>query len=395
MSLMSRNIDDLSIQDIESLINNEVCESRHLDYKQELPDIGDKKREFLYDISAMANAGGGEIIYGIEEEAGKPISLKGVEVEDPDAIILSLENIIRDCISPRIIGLAVRAIKITDDLYVFLVRIPRTLNFPHMVTMGGGQRFFTRNSAGKYPMDVHEIRSAFLAGTSFIEQAKIWRTERLNRLLSNQGSTPIEEGSKLVLHLIPLTAFEPQNYLDVKKLKEQNSNLWPFYTTGMNYRFNLDGFMTYATWPGRTLPHAYVQFFRTGQIESVDVGLLKPHADERKFIASIKYEEDILKHTQQYLNAMRTVGIQPPIIVKLAFLDMKGYCMAVDQRYARFGSPTLVEEKDLVIPGVLIEDWEIDLGKLYRPVFDSIWNSCGWEGSLNYDANGTWRSHSS
>lgn len=184
---IDKNIDGITLEDIENLITNEVCECRNLEYKLELPDSGDKKREFLYDISAMANAGGGDIIFGIREDSGKPIAIEGIQTQNADSIILSFENSIRDCISPRIIGLAVRSLKVSEGQYIFMFRIPRTLNFPHMVTMGGTQRFFTRNSAGKYPMDVTEIRAAFLTGTSFIEQAKSWRMDRLNRLLLNKG----------------------------------------------------------------------------------------------------------------------------------------------------------------------------------------------------------------
>ncbi|AFV02726.1 hypothetical protein UNSWDHB_4 [Dehalobacter sp. UNSWDHB] len=391
---IDKNIDGITLEDIENLITNEVCECRNLEYKLELPDSGDKKRELLYDISAMANAGGGDIIFGIREDSGKPIAIEGIQTQNADSIILSFENSIRDCISPRIIGLAVRSLKVSEGQYIFMFRIPRTLNFPHMVTMGGTQRFFTRNSAGKYPMDVTEIRAAFLTGTSFIEQAKSWRMDRLNRLLLNKGATPIEGGAKIVLHLIPLSSMDIQSYLDVKILKDQTSNLWPFYTTGMDYRYNLDGFLTFALWPGSVLPHGYVQFFRTGQIESVDIGLLKPLEDNRKFIASIKYEEDVINHTRKYLNAMKSVGIQPPIVIELALLGVRDYYMGVGQRFARFGTPDLIKEDDLVLPGVLIENWDADLGKLLRPIFDTVWNSCGWSGSLNYDEAGNWRPHS-
>lgn len=30
---------------------------------------------------------------------------------------------------------------------------------------------------------------------------------------------------------------------------------------------------------------------------------------------------------------------------------------------------------------------------LMRPLFDQIWNACGWHGSINYDRDGNWREH--
>jgi hypothetical protein len=47
------------------------------------------------------------------------------------------------------------------------------------------------------------------------------------------------------------------------------------------------------------------------------------------------------------------------------------------------------------MPGILIENWNDDLGKLFRRIFDSAWNACGWPGYLNYDEAGNWRPYSS
>ncbi len=97
---------------IESLISNEVRESRTLDYKEKLPGgKNEDKKEFLADVSAMANAAGGDIVYGIAEkrEEGRPTGiaetisvLGGVNL---DAESLRLESIIRDGLDPRINGI--------------------------------------------------------------------------------------------------------------------------------------------------------------------------------------------------------------------------------------------------------------------------------------------------
>ncbi len=74
---------------------------------------------------------------------------------------------------------------------------------------------------------------------------------------------------------------------------------------------------------------------------------------------------------------MKSVGIQPPIVIELALLGVRDYYMGVGQRFARFGTPDLIKEDDLVLPGVLIENWDADLGKLLRPIFDTVWNHAG------------------
>ena len=58
--------DEYRIEDIEQLIENEVEENIHLDYKSEgaLEKSEKKRNEIIKDVSAFANSDGGIIIYG-------------------------------------------------------------------------------------------------------------------------------------------------------------------------------------------------------------------------------------------------------------------------------------------------------------------------------------------
>ena len=68
--LFDKKIENINIEDIESLIENSVCENKNLDYKRELHiDTDSDKKEFLADISSFANSNGGDIIFGIEEDS--------------------------------------------------------------------------------------------------------------------------------------------------------------------------------------------------------------------------------------------------------------------------------------------------------------------------------------
>lgn len=64
----------------------------HLDYKRDLP--GDKdaeKKEFLADVTSFANAGGGDIVFGIVEDADAATFLRAVISSDANARLLSFE----------------------------------------------------------------------------------------------------------------------------------------------------------------------------------------------------------------------------------------------------------------------------------------------------------------
>ena len=75
------DIQEYSIDDINSLIANEVEENIHLDYKASgaLEKKDEKKSEIVKDVSAFANSDGGIIIYGLKEENHKPKELDSVD----------------------------------------------------------------------------------------------------------------------------------------------------------------------------------------------------------------------------------------------------------------------------------------------------------------------------
>ena len=88
MPLSNIPISDLGQADFQRLVSNEVGEGRRIEYKLTLPGPDRKeKREFLADVSAMANAWGGDIIYGIDDErdsdgqsTGVPGELTGLSI---------------------------------------------------------------------------------------------------------------------------------------------------------------------------------------------------------------------------------------------------------------------------------------------------------------------------
>jgi len=108
--MIPKPFDAISKSDIEALVENQVREGRTIEYKLVLPGNSDEeKREFLADISSFANAGGGDLLYGISATDGIPQDALGL-VGNLDAELLRLENLIRDSLDPRVHGLRMRAI---------------------------------------------------------------------------------------------------------------------------------------------------------------------------------------------------------------------------------------------------------------------------------------------
>lgn len=150
--------DNYSIEDIESLINNEVEENIHLDYKASgALDKDDKKRtEITKDVSAFANSDGGIIVYGVSEEDHRP-----KEISPIDGRIYTkewLENVIQ-LIQPRIEGILIYPIRI-DDIgnSIYVVKIPRSGNAPHMAR---DKRYYKRFNFKSEPMEDYEVKDLY------------------------------------------------------------------------------------------------------------------------------------------------------------------------------------------------------------------------------------------
>ena len=87
------------------LLSTGVLKSRALEFKRDLTGgVNDDKKEFLADVTVLANTLGGYLIYGVDETAGIVSAAVGVVVEDKDAAQLRLEQLLRHGFEPRMAG---------------------------------------------------------------------------------------------------------------------------------------------------------------------------------------------------------------------------------------------------------------------------------------------------
>jgi len=195
--VIPQHLADIAPADIEALVDNAVAESTTLEFKRDLPGgSDDAKREFLADISALANTSGGDILFGIEEENGCASAITGIRVEDDlDAEILRLGNILHNGLEPRIrySHLALPCAQGT----VLLFRVEKSWNAPHRVVFKAYDKFFARTATGKYPLDVQQLRRAFIDNNTVAERMRNFRAERLGSIIAGVTPIPISPGSRL------------------------------------------------------------------------------------------------------------------------------------------------------------------------------------------------------
>jgi hypothetical protein len=381
--MIPKNLNNVSFDDLRNLIENEIRESRTIEYKSELPnDAESSKKLFLAEVCSFANTDGGDIIYGIREDKGIPIELAGLNIEDPDKEILRIESSILSGLEPRISSFSSKVIKADNKIFITL-RIGKSWNAPHMVTFKDHCKFYKRNSAGKYPMDVSEIRMAFLQSEQIADKIRDFKNKRIQKI-KTETEMPIKvsSGGKMVLHLVPLSAFAELKYYQITQNNKLGLNLLPLGAMGCNYRYNLDGLLTYSE--NYDESNDYTQLFRNGIIETVSSFV---NTNDKKIIPSVTYEKNIIKATKSYLEALHILEINSPFYFFISMLDIKSYNFAVNIRYSNSYKS---DRDDLILPEGIIEDFDVDLDNVFHEFFDMVWNAFGCERSYNYDDNGKW-----
>lgn len=384
---MDKPLDEINEGDLLNLKNNKVTEGRTIEYKIILPtNTHDSKKEFLADVSSFANATGGDLIFGVKEKDSIPIEIPGIANVNVDQQILRLENSLRDNIKPRLHGYRIKIIHLSSGAVVILLRIPSSWSKPHVVDFERHWRFYSHNSRGKYELDVGEVRSAFIEASGLVDKIRSFRDMRIGSIVADDGPIPLLSGSRVILHLIPFISFDQSIRFPLDEIANNPRTLSPIFSITTGQRYNFDGYVTYGGIGGNQA-HGYVQIFRNGIIEAVDAGLLMTRGSGTHI--PIKYfENKLVLSLSMYLSNQKKMTIPTPISLLLTLVGVRGYYLGVPEELRDANDNATVIDKDtLLLPEVVIWDYDNDPKELLHSIFDTIWNSAGWPQSPNYDVS--------
>ena len=162
-----RSLNELSLIDFQTLVDNHIAEGLDLDFKETAysgrpQDI----REMLRDITAMANADGGYLIMGIRED-NKSRAVEFTPIENPHEKAQAIRQVCLDCIQDRIQGLEIRVFEINDVEGLIAIHTPPSEYRPHMMTRDHSTDLFRRYGTDKRPMTISEIRELILSNHRF------------------------------------------------------------------------------------------------------------------------------------------------------------------------------------------------------------------------------------
>jgi predicted HTH transcriptional regulator len=393
--MIHKKLEDISIDDINSLIENEISESRDLEYKRELHfDKKEAKQELLLDLCAFANAVGGDLIVGMEvydegEKKGLPREIIPITGESLDDYKQRIENLVRDCVEPRLRIYLQEILPEKGKGFILVIRVPQSFEAPHMVK--GTSRFYVRTSVGKEPLDVYGIRNAFLASSSYEEQIRNWRNDRLAKITADETPVQLEPASKLVIHIIPIRSFLERNAVELQASDRQlELSMMPVLDHASRARHNLDGLL-YSGSVYEEHYTGYTQLFRFGHIESVGTDVATHIKESQQYIIHLPFvAQETITAVSRYLNISSSLTSNERFLISLALLGVKGAEMPSSTHPIHSVRRKPIDRDNVVLPETIIEGSDCGIPRSLRPAIDALYNACGYKGSPDYDEGGNW-----
>lgn len=393
MRLAGIPVGGLTTEHIAALPENKVGESRTLEFKLTLPgnSSGDKK-EFLADVSALANSAGGVIVYGVEterDEAGHDtgvaravVGLRGINVDKEK---LRISAMLHDGIAPSLAShIALQDVSgPVQDAPVIALGVSQSLARPHMITFEKSGKFWRRSDTGKYQPDIEELRSMFREADAWIEEAEAFREQRIQAVLAVPLPIPtLKCDSSVFVHVLPLGRLDRlislKNHLE--HLRTALRPLGEDYS-GYSFRFNADGYLIQHD-SGNNQILAYSQWFRFGGVEGYDswvVGSREAGAGQQ--LPSL-FANEIVKDVRAYLPralaAMNGLGIEPPHVVMISLLGITGSRILYG-RHGELSEP--ITRDSILLPPIVLEDENSNVLDQIGPLFDIIYQAGGLTGA--------------
>ncbi|WP_296746321.1 RNA-binding domain-containing protein [Mesorhizobium sp.] len=378
-------------QDLEGL-KGRVSETRTLEFKREMrAGSSEEKIKFLAAVTSLANTAGGDLVIGIETKDGVASDVPGVQISNADAEKLRLEQLLDTGVDQRLPRCQFQQIEVGAGAFVLIIRVPRSWLAPHRVT--SNDKFYGRNSAGKYPLDVSELRSAFVQSQAAADRIRSFRADRLIKIQSGETPLQLDAGGRLVTHVVPLSTFATGEVLDIVSLTANGTEMpLPPGRAGSSYShgINLDGVFTFSNPPGE-LARAYCQAFRSGAVEGVDYLNL----DERLPYIVGNFEPVVISAVGNYRRFLLDIGLGYPFFVFLSLTNAKGCRIRTpfSGSYSKGGGYNqmgLLYDDVIQLPDATLTGPTSSIAEAMRLTFNTLWNGFGFQRSPSYNEEGQW-----
>lgn len=213
---LTKPLDEWEASDVLALVEEQIEEGQRLEYKRQLDlDTPKKRMEAAKDVSGLANAQGGLLIYGVEEEEqedGRRVPGQPMPLSDGDTRS-RLEDVLDSAVHPAL-NFEARQIEAEGGGYFLVLRAFPRLGVPHMVDGYNEMRCYVRIGLKTRPMEQHELTAAY-AEAAKSESRAAAKLARLPLLVHPDGIAPKcreparERGPWLGVLTLPVDAPDP------------------------------------------------------------------------------------------------------------------------------------------------------------------------------------------
>jgi schlafen family protein len=379
--------EQIAAEHIEQLKARAVREDRTLEFKRELT-FDDKGRfELLKDVSAMANASGGVIVYGVKEgegdDAGVAVALPGL-IGSPDDTDNRVDQFLHDGLDERVPGVLHRTIKRPGGGFYLVIRVPASHLAPHMVK--GSPRFYMRGTTTNQPMDARQIKEVALRVGTALERAKDVVSSRVGALRSRvPGSAPdAATGGAAVLHVVPLFADPYAFDFTNKAVRQRLEQVKPLSASGPGVgetRYALEGY--YREAPSRQALVKHVLFMRNGAIEFLKLHIWQRAPINERIFYPGGLEGDIIEAITEASHLAESGLLPMPALVSLELLGIGGSSLRSAHADELIRAPTQLPE--IALEPWLLNEWGAEAELQIRHMFDVMWQAYGQARCGSYD----------
>ena len=369
-----------------AIIEASAPEGLTLEFKSKLPGRTDRDRaELLKDVSAMANAAGGTILFGIEEKAGIASSFSGFNGADPDSEIRRLAQIIESGIEPRLSGVNFEYVA-TPKGDVLVLQIPESFDSPHRYLFNGHSKFVMRNGTHTSELSFDQLRAAFDRSSSRLTSLReMWKDDIS---LSNLWK-PILEGPVCVVRLTPMIAADRKQILDPKSAHAHWDKLIFSDWGGGSSQFNYAGLAVFSG-RGHDALGGFVQVHRNGALTAYRTARMT--VTDRKVIPPTNVGNFIQEAAGKLIRFTLLAGLRGSAVLQVGLARLSGFEFGIYDGHG-FDLQNASDMNEIQMPEIWLDDLESvpeNLDHLLRPGFDLLWQSYGRSECPLFDLNGHW-----
>ncbi len=321
-----------------------IPEGLYLDYKESLSGASEKemKREFLKDITAFANAAGGQLLMGVKEPAENlPIDSQLIGLENGESLAQVLERLASSSIDPRIPGLRIVPVLLVTGRACVVVHIPPSLSRPHMVNFARYRSFYVRHSESSFPMTTHEVREAVLTSSSAEARARLFIDRRLQEVRGLLG----DRQAAFFLQAMPLIAPEAPwdvlstSFEDVIRGDTRHKKYEPYAALRSNVapRPTIDGLLGQGQ---RDQPTWETEVHRTGYLSLLYRNLRTKRVGEADcFVVNSGMCEIFRAFCHMLKEFLDVSATDVPYLLVCAYLNAEGTRIWSDSIWRKFSEP--------------------------------------------------------